>query len=50
MFGLPKPGAAISAVEPERLYEVGLTVSAFPSVESVQEMQEQLLAKFKLLE
>lgn len=50
VFGLPKPGAAISAVEPERLYEVGLTVSAFPSVESVQEMQEQLFAKFKLLE
>ena len=50
VFGLPQSATATAAGEPERLYEIGLTVSAFPSKESVQEMQEQLLANFKLLE
>lgn len=50
VFGLPKPGAATAAGEPEYLYEISLGLGSFPSPDSVREMQEQLLANFKLLE
>ncbi|MGH8251582.1 MAG: hypothetical protein ACREVI_12945 [Steroidobacteraceae bacterium] len=49
VFGLPAVAGA-AAVEPERLYEVGLTANGYMSREGAHELQQELLAAFKLLE
>ncbi len=50
VIGLPQAAAPAGAAEPEHLYEIGLRMRGFLSVELMREMQQQLLANFKLLE
>jgi serine protease Do len=50
VFGMPQLAAGTTAGEPAQLYEVGVTTDGYLSRESAHEIQQELVAGFKLLE